>query len=232
MTTTAQDIVNGALKKLGVMRKNEAPSADESTDALTVLNDLLASWSNDSLLCYATVTETLSIGAAASYSIGTGQTLNTARPMWIKAATIASGGLDFKLDVVPEEEFQTQIVQKSVGSNIPQFLTYNNAYPYGTIKLWPQLSVSTTITLMSEKLINSFTSLASTFDMPPGWSHALKLNLATQLYADYDLPANPLVVLNAKEAKGALKKQTLKAHPITFSGNMPRRYSILTGTEV
>lgn len=232
MATTAQDIINGALKKIGVLRKNESPSADESTDALNVLNDILASWSNDSLLCYATVTDTLSISPASSYSIGSGQTLNTTRPMWIKAATVSSGNLDYKLSIIPEEDFQTQIAQKSVSSNIPQFLTYNNAYPNGTIKIWPTLSVTGTITLMSEKLINSLTALGSTFDMPPGWSHALKLNLATHLYSDYNVPADPLVVQHAKESKSALKKQTMKAHPITFDGATGKRYSVLTGTEI
>lgn len=230
--TTAQDIVNGAIKKIGVMRKNEAPSADESVDALNVLNDLLASWSNESLLCYATVTDTLTINAAASYTIGTGQTLNTVRPMWIKAATITQNSVDTPLSVVPEDEFQTQIAYKSSTSNRPLFLTYDNAYPNGLIKLWPQASTTLTLTLQSEKLITSFAALTSTFDMPPGWSHALKLNLAVNLYSDYDIPANPLVVKNAEEAKGNLKRQTMKAHPITYSGGGGRRYSILTGTEV
>jgi hypothetical protein len=232
MSTTAQDIVNGAIKKIGVLRKNESPTADESVDALAVLNDLLASWSNDSLLCYATVTDTFTISNATSYLIGTGQTLNTVRPMWIKAANISVGGLDFALSIVPEEDFQTQIVQKNITSNIPLFLTYDNAYPNGTIKLWPQASTSIGLTLMSEKLITSFAALTTTFDMPPGWSHALKLNLATNLYSDYNLPPDALVVQHAKEAKGALKKQTMKAHPITYSGGRGRRYSILTGTEV
>jgi hypothetical protein len=231
--TTAQDIVNGAIKKIGVLRKNEAPSADECVDALNVLNDMLASWSNDSLLCYATVTDAaMPIGPAASYTIGPSQVLNTVRPMWIKAANVTVGGLDFALTIVPEDDFQLQIVQKNIGSNIPLYLTYNNAYPYGLIKLWPQASTNITLTLMSEKLIASFASLTSTFDMPPGWSHALKTNLGINLLRDYNLPPDPLLLQLANEAKGALKKQTIKAHPITFGDNLPRRYSILTGTEV
>lgn len=231
--TTAQDIVSGAIKKIGVLRKNEAPSADESSDALIVLNDLLASWSNDSLLCYATVTDAaMPIGPAASYLIGPGQTLNTVRPMWIKAANVTVTGLDFALTIIPEDDFQLQIVQKNISSNIPLYLTYDNAYPYGTIKLWPQASTGITLTLMSEKLIASFPALTSTFDMPPGWSHALKTNLAVNLLRDYNLPSDPLLISLANDAKGALKKQTIKAHPITFDGNLPRRYSILTGTEV
>lgn len=230
--TTAQDIVNGAIKKIGVLRKNEAPSADESVDGLSVLNDLLASWSNESLLCYATVTDSLTIGPAASYLIGIGQTLNTERPMWIKAATTAVNGIDIQLQIIPEDDFQVQIVQKNIGSNVPLYLTYNNAYPYGTIKLWPQASTTLNLTLQSEKQLSSFPSLTVTFNMPPGWTHALKTNLAVNLLRDYNLPPDPLLAMLAKEAKGNLKRQTIKAHPLTFTDGLPSRYSILTGTEV
>lgn len=229
--STVQDIITGAFQKTGILRKGEVPDATDSADALLCLNDILGSWSNESLLLPATVTETLSISSAASYTIGTGQTLNTERPMWIKTATIASGGLDFVLAVVSEEDFQTRIVQKTIPTNIPQFLTYNNAYPYGTIKLWPQLSVATTITLQSEKQLTAFSALTTTFTMPPGWSLALKSNLAVSLFSNYSIPPIQGVIAEAMMSKGNLKKQTIKAHPMTYVGDIAQRYSIYTGVD-
>jgi hypothetical protein len=230
--STVQDIINGALNKLGILRKGETPDSTDSADALNVLNDILGSWSNESLLLYATVTDTLSLSPASSYSIGTGQTLNTERPMWIKAATIASGGLDYPLQIIPEDDFQTRILQKTISTNIPQYLTYNNAFPYGTIKLWPQLSVATTITLQSEKQITAFPSLTTTFSMPPGWSLALKSNLAVALSSEYNTDQDiQSTMAEAAMSKGNLKRQAIKAHPMTYSGDVVTRYSIYTGTE-
>lgn len=227
--TTVQDIITGALGKTGILRKGETPDAADSADALTVLNDMLGSWSNESLLIYATVTETLSLSPAASYLIGTGQTLNTERPMWIKAATISTGGMDYNLEIIPEDDFQTRIVQKSVATNIPQFLTYDNGFPNGKIILWPTLSVSASITLQSEKQLTAFSSLTTTFSMPPGWSLALKSNLAVALFAAYNVAPIQSTVTEAALSKGNLKKQTIKAHPMTYSGDIAQRYSILTG---
>lgn len=227
--STVQDIVTGALSKTGILRKGESPDATDSADALTLLNDILGSWSNESLLLYATVQETLSLSPASSYSIGSGQTLNTERPMWIKAATISSGNLDYELNIIPEDDFQTQIVQKSISSNIPQYMTYDNGFPSGTIKLWPQLSTSATITLQSEKQITAFSALTTTFSMPPGWAHALKSNLAVALLPVYSIPPIQSVINEAMTSKGNLKKQTIKAHPLTYSGDIAQRYSILTG---
>lgn len=228
---TAQTIITGAFNKTGILRKGEVPDAVDSADALDVLNDILGSWSNESLLLPATVTETISISPASSYSIGTGQTLNTERPMWIKTATIASGGLDYVMEILNEEDFQTRIVQKTISTNIPQFLTYNNAFPTGTIKLWPVLTTATTITLQSEKQLTSFAALTTTFTMPPGWSLALKSNLAVSLFTEYSIQPIESVVMEAMTSKGNLKKQTIKAHPMTYSGDVAQRYSIYTGVD-
>lgn len=229
MTTKVQDICTGMLGKIGILRTGESPTAAESADALAVLNDMLGSWSNESLLLYATVTETFSISPAASYSIGTGQTLNTERPMWIKTATVSVGGLDYEVTVVSEERFQTEIVQKNIAAYIPQYLTYNNGFPVGTIKMWPQVGQASSLTLQSEKQITQFTNLTDTFSMPPGWSHALKTNGGCQLYSAYNLPPDQLLVLEAAAAKGALKKQTLKAHPIVYKEDLSPKISIYTG---
>ena len=231
MTVTAQDIVNGAAQKLGILRKSESLSADESADAFTLLNDLLGDLSNESLMLYATVTDSLSLSAASSYLIGTGQTLSTERPMWIKAATITVGSIDYPLKVIPEDDFQVQIMQKTVSASIPQYLTYNNAFPYGTIKLWPVLSAAATLTLQSEKQLTAFTALSTTFSMPPGWSSMLKNNLALLMYPSYGISVDPSVVQEARTTKGNVKKQAIKAHPMTFSDDISTRYSVLSGTE-
>ena len=50
--TTASDIIKKAMQKVGVLTKSESPSSDESADGLDSLNDLLSSWSNESMFIY------------------------------------------------------------------------------------------------------------------------------------------------------------------------------------
>lgn len=46
---TASDIVTRALRTLRVISSGETPTADESSDGLTALNDMLAAWALDGI---------------------------------------------------------------------------------------------------------------------------------------------------------------------------------------
>lgn len=47
--TTALDLITGALRKINVLAAGEVPQASEQQDALTVLNDLIDTWSTEHL---------------------------------------------------------------------------------------------------------------------------------------------------------------------------------------
>ncbi len=55
VSTSANDLVTGALRKIGALAAGETPNANDSTDALQVMNDMLESWSADKLFVYAGV---------------------------------------------------------------------------------------------------------------------------------------------------------------------------------
>ena len=55
VTTTALDLVVGALRSINALEAGETPNPNDSSDALQVLNDLLESWSTDKLFIYAGV---------------------------------------------------------------------------------------------------------------------------------------------------------------------------------
>lgn len=44
MSTTANDIVKGALREINVLASGEDPTASEAQDALTKLNEMIAGW--------------------------------------------------------------------------------------------------------------------------------------------------------------------------------------------
>lgn len=52
--TTALDVVKGALKDIGVLAAGESPTADDSTDVLEKLNQMVASWELEGLPMYGT----------------------------------------------------------------------------------------------------------------------------------------------------------------------------------
>lgn len=71
VTSTAQDIITGALRNINVLAAGETPSPSDSSDALQVLNDLLESWSIDHLNVYSVVENILTFTPGQyQYTIG------------------------------------------------------------------------------------------------------------------------------------------------------------------
>jgi len=138
--TTARTIIKRAMQENGVLTKGESPSGDEAADGLAALNNLISSWSNDSLLIYARVSESFPlVSGTASYTIGSGGYFNTARPLQILTAYTRIGTTDYNMGIINSVDYD-KIMQKSVITNIPEVLVYEPGYPLGTITIYPYRS--------------------------------------------------------------------------------------------
>ena len=70
-STTPLDLIVGALRKINALAAGETPNAQDSADALQVLNDMLELWSIDHLMVYASVENILSfVPGQYQYTIG------------------------------------------------------------------------------------------------------------------------------------------------------------------
>lgn len=227
--TTALGIITKAMQKVGILIKNEVPSSDEANDALNTLNDLLASWSNDSLMITSRVTESFTLSAGVGiYTIGSGQTLDTVRPIKIVEAHVSQGDISYpSMDLAPDEYYQ-QLQLKSLQS-IPDTLNYTNAYPYGTIKLYPYPAIGYTLWLTSEKELSQFT-LNQTVNLAPGWNRALIYNLAVELAPEYGQKVDPLTLKIAADSKGMLSKSILRVRTLDTPPSFQNgQFNIWTG---
>ena len=221
--TTALNIIEGAAKLLGVLNKGENMPADDAADGLIALNDMLSSWANDSLLVYTRTIEQFSLVAGtAAYSIGSGQTWNTTKPVRILNAVIRdSANLDYPVMVIEDEDYQN-IAYKTAPSPLPQYLNYNNGHPYGTVTFYGTPSVANSVRLLTEKPLTAFALTSTTVDLPAGWNKALKFNLALDLAPEYGAKVDELVLKGAMESKGAIKAAALKQRPIAAPNGGPR----------
>lgn len=227
--TTASALIASAMKKIGVLTKSETPDSDESADGLVALNNLLSSWSNESLFVYSRVRETFTlVGGTASYTIGTGQTLNTTRPTLIIEAHITDVNTDYHMDIIPDEVYEAIPVKSSQG--IPEFINYDNGYSAGRIRLYPTPSSNYTLSIMSEKPLVVL-ALTDTLSLPPGWERALTYNLALEIAPEYGVTPDPLVVSIAKESRGLIALTVSKNRPMTPLNSFGAKYNILSGTE-
>lgn len=208
---TALQIITKAMQKAGILTFNEVPSSEEANDALDTLNDMLASWSNDSLLITARVTESFTLTAGVGeYTIGSGQTFSTVRPIKIIEAHVRQSQLDYPSMYLAPDEIYQGITLKTVQS-IPELLNYTNNFPYGTIKLYPYPAASYTLFITSEKELVQFASLNEVVSLAPGWRRALIYNLSSELSPEYGQQVDPLILKIANESKGEIAKSIMKA---------------------
>jgi hypothetical protein len=225
--TTALGIIKSAMRKAGVLTKNETPSADEAQDALDTLNELIASISNDSLIVYARTVESFSLVAGTkSYTIGSGATFNTTRPIKIISAYIRSGTVDTPLHMVSDEQYATISVKSTGGT--PEYLNYTNAFPQATINLYPSPDSADTIYLVTEKELSSF-ALSDTVSLPPGWKRMLIYNLAIELAPEYSQPVPVEVSQIARDSRGELKAAVMAAKPMQWDTGLEYADNIYSG---
>jgi len=204
---TAQDLIYGAMQSLGVMGDGDVPTASEYADGLTLLNEMLESWSADRLMVYQILSENFPVsGGTASYTIGTGGTFNTTRPINIANAYLRGlNDIDYPLQIIPQESY-ANIQLKSVQTNIPYALYYDNAYPLATITLYPVPSIGGTLYLNTWKQLQSFSALSDSVTLPPGYKEAIRYSLALRLSPQYGVNPPPQVVSLASSSVARIKR--------------------------
>ncbi len=208
---TALDIITSSLRMIGVLAAGESPSANEAVDALTVLNDLLDNWGTQKLLMPNSVRETFPLYAGTeAYTIGYLGTMNTLRPQKIEKAIIqitdGDQVLELPMKILNQDEY-AGIILKEVESTYPQYLYNDNAFPLANINIWPVPSADgNNLVLYSWKPIPGIGSLSDFISVPPGYSRALKYNLALELSAEYGKAVSEVVASIAASSMADIKR--------------------------
>lgn len=202
---TARDIIKSALRKISAIGTGAPLPAEEASQGLEVLNDMLSTWSAEGDLVFTETRETFNLTSAASYTIGSGGDFDTTRPLYFNAVYVSQGSIDYPLTMIDNKQY-ANIPLKTTGS-IPDVYYYDTGYPLGTIFLFPAPSAASTITLYSVKPLTSFTSLDTDFAMPEEYKSALIYNLATWIAPEYEREASPTVQRLAKRTKSAVVAQ-------------------------
>jgi len=221
--TTARDIIKRALQLNGALTKGESPSGDEASDGLTALNGLIGSWSNDSLLIYARLSESFPlVSGQATYTIGSGGDFNTAVPLQILTAFTRIGTLDYEMAIIPDTAYDG-IAYKSIQTGIPEALVYQQGAPLGTITIYPVPNEGN-LHIRSEKQLTEFATLDTVLELPAGWERALTYNLALEIASEYGQPINEAVYAIAMDALGKIKtavarNKTMDMYPYDVQDN-------------
>ena len=191
MTFTVYDIIRLALLDIGAIAKSEALDADESADALKILNMLIDEWSAESTMVVGTVMESHVLTADdGDYTIAaSGADITSSKPTDItEAFTRDSNSIDLPMRIVTLGEWNSYDLKTNPGR--PESLYYDpgatqQTVQTGTINLYPRPDLAYTLFFGGQKPLTGFTAIANTVTLAPAYLRALRLNLAVDLWPGY-----------------------------------------------
>ena len=211
---TAYDLIKGSLRLIGAIAPGETPRAPEANDGLDTLNDLLESWSTESLTVWGSANETFAtVGGQAVYTIGPGGNWNTSRPVRIHDGYIDVSGTSFPVQQWGKNDYDLIAVKQTQSDVVERFL-YVNDSPLGRVTLYPIPQSALQITFPIDRVLTQVPALATTLIYPPGYYIAMKHALAIMLAPDY----GRIVAQEVKDVATIAKANISRA-------NKPKRYA-------
>jgi hypothetical protein len=230
--STAQNIIDRALRLLGQLESGQSATTAETADCLTALNAMLDSWRNERLMCWSLQDEAIPlVSTNSTRSLGPSGDYVTTRPQDILGAYVVYSTSSIPVRVITAQEWDS-IPLKTATATFPNRLYYEPQMPNGVAYLYPVPSASSTLHVRTKVPFTSFASAGGAVELPPGWLEALANNLAISVAPEYEVdPINPAVIAAAKSSKAFIK--LVNARPIELNTELTlllnqRRSNIIT----
>lgn len=191
-TITTRDLIEDALRKIGVVAFDEPMTADQVVNGLRAWNRLLKSWQNRGYNLWAVASQTVTLTTAASY------TLSPVRPVRILNARLVRSGIETPMLSMTRQEYDAMPVKGSTG--LPTRFYYDKQREAALFYIWPVLAVAAgeTIRITFEREAEDQTDVNAVPDIPGEWWEAAVYGLAARLADDYSRNV-PNVVARAEE---------------------------------
>lgn len=235
MTTTAAGIIANAFQRIQVYAPGEDLRAADQAVGLSSLNEMLDSWSNMNLACFAILEQSapLVVGQA-SYLIGIGAPdFNMVRPISIltdpgTAYVQDPNGNNYNMEVVPRDKWNLYSNRSSIiTSNFPNILFYDPQMPFGVINITPYPNIAYTMFWDSMAQLGDLSTLSVPLNFPPGYELAIATNLALLLAPYYpDAAVGPLLVKQAAESLGTIKRANIRENYALYDQEIVARGSL------
>lgn len=219
---TALDLIQDALEMLGEYAPGEPITAADAARGLSVMNDMLDSWSNESLTCFAILEQSLVFTPGLfSYTIGPGGAVNGTRPISLISGPgscyiLDSNGNQYGVDVITREAWNSR-GSRNTNSNFPDVVFYDPQFPLGILNFDPIPNIGYTAYFDSYLQVSDFASLTTPLTLPPGYKLAVTSNLAVMLKPYFKASQiDPLVMQNAVNSKATIKRANIRQNTARY----------------
>lgn len=216
-----RDVVTDALREIGVLAAGETATADDAISGLAAINRLIDQWAAERLMIYQETRTTFTIAASTqTYTVGTGATVNVARPVFLQhvrfSDSSASTPSEISLTELTDDAWAL-VTQKTMTSAYPSCYWYSRTYPNALLYLWP-VPTSSTLTgiIYAPQQVSEFTSLNTAISLPPGYRRMLVKNLALEMCPSYEREPSQALVMHAIESKAVVKRGNTRMMDLGF----------------
>lgn len=206
---SAGDLINGALRLLGVLAEGETPSAETSADALVAMNQMIDSWNTEKLSIYNTQDQTfLWPTGEITRTLGVTGDFAGNRPVLLEDSTYyrdPSTNVSFGIKFINQQQYDG-IAVKTVTSTYPQVIWVNMTNPNITMTIYPKPTRVLEWHFVSVQELTQPATLATELAFPPGYLRAFRYNLACELAPEFGVEPSPQVKRIAMVAKRNIKR--------------------------
>ena len=235
MTTTAGDLINGALRLLGVLAEGETPSAETSQDALAAMNQMIDSWNTERLSVFSTQDQVFTWPAQQiSRTLGPTGNFVGNRPVLVDDSTYfrdPQTNVSYGIKIINQQQYDG-IAVKTVTSTYPQVIWINMTYPDIEMYVYPVPIRALEWHFISVEELSQPAGLATALTFPPGYLRAFRYNLACEIAPEFGVEPSTQVSRIAMTSKRNLKRINnpgdVMAMPYSIVGTR-QRYNIYAG---
>jgi len=171
---TLTQVAQFAALELGVLDSGEGLSAQQLADFLYSINAAIDNRSSEQAEVLSVLIATFVLTAAQkSYTIGTGQNFDTARPVAITAAqhilTVSAHPYETPIEVQHARQWAANMDRGS-SSLVVRKLFYDRQFPTGNVYLSPIPLTASSIELTMWQPLGQFADATTPLTVPPGYS--------------------------------------------------------------
>lgn len=223
--TTALDIISRALRLIGVYATGEAPTGAEANEALAVLNSLIQSYGNQSLLIFSESSDTIPFAAnQGSTTIGPTGTVVSGRPVaLLDNSYVQLGEVSYPLQRLTDAEYSA-ITLKGLMTGIPSMIYVETTMPDSKVILYPTPSQAVVLNLRSHKRLTTISTLADVLVFPDGYDRMFASCLAIDLAPEYERQVSADLRLMATNARRVLKRTNKQIGVLDMPVGIPMGY--------
>lgn len=230
MADTAQSMIQDVLEAMKVYAPGVSVNAADSARMLSVMNQMLDTWSNEPYACFANLEQFFPlVPGKRSYTIGpAGADIIAPRPLEImigpgRAYLMDVNNNRYGISVVEQDEWN-QIGLLTDSSDMPDTLFYDPQFPLGIINIHATPLRAYTVYFDARLQLATLNNLSVAFSLPPGYMEAIKDNLLIRGWK-YFKQGSPTQEMkdDAGRSLGNIKRTNIKQSPAKYDAAVVSR---------